>query len=241
VRAVGGQFCDTRAIDRWIENLGATSRAGRAVGEFVSLGEPALRRLLEVYDNKVSVPSGRSDRHATIGRNRAFTELAKRYPDVVLEYCRARNHLNPSLSFLLRTSGDERLEALAAVAAKQFGWIKLPELSSPTSAATQTEPQVAVDCDEIDRAIEQLGSGVDMDHAINKVVSLGEPALRRLVELHYGDAKIPLGRHCKDAMGGRETALAILTTRYPELALALVHGRPYMPTAVMAAFRQWGG
>ena len=166
-----------------------------------------------------------------------LTRLAKLYPDGVLEYCRTRNYLNPGLNLVLSMSGDKRLGALAAQAAKQHGWIKLPEFEGTRPAAPRSEPQVAVDRAEIDRWIEQMGSGSEC--AIEKVVSFGEPALRRLLELEFGDASVPMGGHFKDAHTGRFNALARLTKRHPELALELVRGRPTLPIPVMAAFRTW--
>jgi hypothetical protein len=230
-----GEFCKSSAIDRRIENLGSASDPERAVVELVAAGEPALRRLLDVFNNRVSVPRGRSDRHASIGRNLALIRLAKLYPDEVLEYCQTRNYVSDTLRFVLRTSCDERLEALAADSAKLGGVIKLPEFESTKPQPPPSEPQVAVDPAEIDRWIEQLGSGSEW--AIEKVVSFGDPALRRLFELAYGNASVPMGDYSKDASDGRFNALARLTKRHPELALDLVRGRPSMPIAVMAAFR----
>jgi hypothetical protein len=237
-RSLAEHPCDCRTIDRRIENLGSASHPERAVDVLVALGEPALLRLLDVFDNKVSVPRGRSDRRASIGRNQALVRLAKRYPDRVLDYCQTRNYLNPSLNLVLSMSGDERLEGLAAQATKQFGWINLPEFESTTSQAPPSEPDAAVDRAEIDRWIEQLGSGGEW--AIDKVVSFGEPALRRLLELHYGDASLPIRCHVIDAADGRFNALARFTRRHPDLALELVRGRPTMPIPVIAAFRTWG-
>jgi hypothetical protein len=117
----------------------------------VALREPALRRLLDIFNNKVSVPRGRSDRHASIGRNEALNRLAKRYPDAVLRYFQTHNFLNPILNSVLSMSGDERLKALAAQATKQYGWVKLPEFERTNPQAPRTEPQVAVERAEIDR------------------------------------------------------------------------------------------
>ncbi len=150
----------------------------------------------------------------------------------------ARRVVERTLNLVLRTSGDERLEARAAQSAKQGGWIKLPEFESTTPRLPPSEPQIAVDQAEIDRWIELMGSGSDC--AVDKVVSFGEPALRRLFELEYGDASVPRGEYVKDAYDGRDRAFARLTKRYPELALELVRGRPSMPFPVMAAFRTWG-
>ena len=76
-RSGAEQPCDSRTIDRRIEDLGSASDPERAVDELVALGEPALRRLLDVFDNEVSVPRGRSDRHASTGRNRAPDSAGK--------------------------------------------------------------------------------------------------------------------------------------------------------------------
>ncbi len=182
--------------------------------------------------------AGAQIERALIGRNRALIRLAKRYPDGVLEYCQTRNYVSGSLNLVLRTSGDERLEALADHSATQGGWIKLPEFESTTPRTPPSEPQFAVDPAEIDLWIEQLGSGSEW--AIEKVVSFGEPALRRLFELAYGDASVPMGEYPKDACDGRFNALARLIKRHSELALELVRGRPGMPLPVMVAFRTWG-
>jgi hypothetical protein len=95
-----------------------------------------------------------------------------------------------------------------------------------------------VDQTDLDRWIEMMGSGSEV--ALAKVLSFGAPALRRLIEIQYCDDKVPLGGHVKDAVTARDTALAELTRRHPDLALELVRGRPSMPISVMCAFRQWG-
>ncbi len=142
------------------------------------------------------------------------------------------------MNLVLRTSGDKRLEALAAAAAKQDGWIKLPEFESTVPRQQPPELRDPALLAEIDHWIELLGSGSDW--AIEKVVTFGEPALRRFFELHYREASVPMGGHWKDALDGRSNAFARLTKRHPELALELVRGRPGMPHEVMCAFRQWG-
>jgi hypothetical protein len=229
---------DEREVDRWIQKLGLGSDLEGTVDKLVSLGEPALRRLLEIYDGKVPLPGGRDARRASVGRNWALTRLAKMYPDAVLEFFRNRTYLNASLNAVLRMSGDERLESLAADAAKRSGWINVPDRGHSTPPAADRQRHVAVDQAEIDRWIERLGS--DWQDAEERLVSFGEPALGRLFELVYNPTAVPFGPDERMAMSCRLNALARLTRRHPDLVLELLKSRPYMPIAVMAAFRQWG-
>ncbi len=241
VRSSEEEVCDESTIDRRIEDLGSPSDPERAVGELVALGEPALRRLLDVFNNRVSVPRGPSDRSALVGRNRALVRLARRYPDCVLEYFQARNFVSESLNHFLRTSGNRRLEALAAVSERQNGWVKLPEFEKTTTRPRPPELGAPVDRAEIDRWIELLGySDEATETAVGKLLSFGEPALRRFFELAYGEALVVMKGHPMDTIGIVSNTFAWLTKQHPELALELVRGRPHMPGAVAAAFRQWG-
>jgi hypothetical protein len=79
-----------------------------------------------------------------------------------------------------------------------------------------------------------LGSEDAIDK-IDKVIALGEPALRRLIEDYYGDARIPKVGHFKDDV--RDNVLARLAKRYPDLTIELVRGRRGMPWPVIAGFR----
>jgi hypothetical protein len=234
-RSSAEQLCDVRTIDLRIENLGSASDPERAVTELVALGKPALLRLLDVFNNKASVPRGRSDRHALTGRNQALTRLVERHSDAVLEYFQTHNHLSPGLNVVLSASGHQTLKALAAKAAKQHGWIKLPEFDTIAPPVRRSEPHPAVDQSEIDRWIENLGSGIE--GATDKLVSFGEPALRRLIQMYYGEVSVPSGPYFKDQFDGETNALGRLAKRYPDLTLELVRGRREMPWPVTAAFR----
>jgi hypothetical protein len=229
---------DNRTIDQRIENLGSASNPERAVGQLVALGKPALLRLLDVFNNKVSVPRGPSDRHASIGRNQAITRLVERHPDAVLQYFETHNSLSPGLRGILSASSDSRVRALAAQAVRQHGWVKLPEFKSTAQRSQRSEPDPSVDHAEIDRWIENLGSGrEELDEKIDKVVCLGEPALRRLIQISYREVSLPKGPYWKDQIDGETYALARLAKRYPDLTLELVRGRQGLPFPVIAAFR----
>jgi hypothetical protein len=97
-------------------------------------------------------------------------------------------------------------------------------------------------CDSrtIDRCIENLGSASDRERAVDELVALGEPALRRLIELYYGDVSVPKGACFKDQYNGEFNALARLTKGHLELALELVRRRSSVPLPVVAAFSHVG-
>ena len=175
------------------------------------------------------------DTHRSAETN-ALVRLAKRHPDAVLKYFQTHNYLNPSLNSVLSMSGDERLKALAAQAAKQDGWVKLPEFERTNPQARRTEPHVAVDRAEIDGLIQHMGLGSEgAIHTIEKIVALGEPALRRLIEVYYGDTRIPMEGDPRD--DPFSSTLGRMAKRYPDLTLELVRGRRTVPWPVIAAFR----
>jgi hypothetical protein len=209
------------------------------VAELIALGKPALFRLLDVFNNKVSVPRGPSDRHASIGRDQALTRLVERHPDAVLEYFKTHNSLSPALNGVLSASGDQRLMALAAQATKQHGWVKLPEFGSTAPLAQQSPPHVAVDQAELDRLIQEMGLGSDEAiEKIEKVVAFGEPALRRLIEVYYGDARIPRVGDPRDPRdNATDNVFARLVMRHPDLTLELVRGRGALAWPIMAGLR----
>jgi hypothetical protein len=110
--------------DRRIENLG--SGAPDAADRLVELGEPALRRLLDVFDAKVRVPLGPYMKDAIDRRKLALARLAKDHSDLTWDLVHERTYLDASLGLALRMSGDPRLKSFAELAAKNGGWLKKP-------------------------------------------------------------------------------------------------------------------
>ncbi len=109
---------DQSEIDRWIEYLGSCDDA---VEKLEKLGEPALRRLFEVTEGLVSIPLGGYWQDASTNRALALGCLGKRFPEVFLELVKSRPFPKIQTIQALGFTGDERLEAFAKEALKDFG------------------------------------------------------------------------------------------------------------------------
>jgi hypothetical protein len=85
---------------------------------------------------------------------------------------------------------------------------------------------------EIDRWIAQLGTS---DLAIEKLASLGEPALERLFDVLEGRVQISTSADPRDSFTARAVALGRLGARHPEVFLGLVQGRSSLKLGVIQA------
>ena len=109
---------DYQEIDRLIGQLGYSQAA---IVKLEALGEPALRRLFDVVEGAVRIPSGGDPRDSYTNEAVALGRLGARHPDVLLALVEGRTDLKLGTIEGLGFTGDQKLKAIAQVALKTYG------------------------------------------------------------------------------------------------------------------------